>query len=54
MLKETLRLYPTAPGTSRSIDEDIVIDGIRVPGGVVAFVSRSYFTVYESDLLKVM
>uniref|UniRef100_A0A665VWH7 Cholesterol 24-hydroxylase n=1 Tax=Echeneis naucrates TaxID=173247 RepID=A0A665VWH7_ECHNA len=27
VLKETLRLYPTAPGTSREVPEDIVISG---------------------------
>ncbi|KAM9356433.1 cholesterol 24-hydroxylase-like [Pholidichthys leucotaenia] len=36
VLKETLRLYPTAPGTSRDILEDVVIDGIRIPGGCIA------------------
>uniref|UniRef100_A0A8C9WMN4 Cholesterol 24-hydroxylase n=1 Tax=Scleropages formosus TaxID=113540 RepID=A0A8C9WMN4_SCLFO len=39
VLKETLRLYPTAPGTSRWIAEDIVIDGIHVPGGMSTYVS---------------
>ncbi|XP_069807338.1 cholesterol 24-hydroxylase-like [Dendropsophus ebraccatus] len=34
VLKESLRLYPPAPGTSRYIKEDTVIDGIRIPGGV--------------------
>ncbi|XP_013874714.1 cholesterol 24-hydroxylase, partial [Austrofundulus limnaeus] len=34
VLKETLRMYPTAPGTSRQIDEDMVIDGVHIPGGV--------------------
>ncbi|XP_063079351.1 cholesterol 24-hydroxylase-like [Engraulis encrasicolus] len=32
VLKETLRLYPTAPGTTRRIAKDMVINGIRVPG----------------------
>ncbi|XP_039874188.1 cholesterol 24-hydroxylase-like isoform X2 [Simochromis diagramma] len=36
VLKETLRMYPTAPGTSRHIAEDIVIDGIHIPGGINA------------------
>ncbi|XP_063803503.1 cholesterol 24-hydroxylase-like [Pseudophryne corroboree] len=31
VLKETLRLYPTAPGTSRLIEEDLVVEGIRIP-----------------------
>ncbi|KAM6906582.1 cholesterol 24-hydroxylase-like [Lycodopsis pacificus] len=43
VLKETLRIYPTAPGTSREIQEDIVIDGIHIPGGVTCFFS-SYAT----------
>ncbi|XP_028858510.1 cholesterol 24-hydroxylase-like [Denticeps clupeoides] len=33
VLKETLRLYPTAPGTTRWAADDIVIDGIKIPGG---------------------
>uniref|UniRef100_A0A8C2Z2L7 Cholesterol 24-hydroxylase n=1 Tax=Cyclopterus lumpus TaxID=8103 RepID=A0A8C2Z2L7_CYCLU len=43
VLKETLRIYPTAPGTSRDVLEDIVIDGIHIPGGVTCFFS-SYAT----------
>ncbi|XP_037541674.1 cholesterol 24-hydroxylase-like [Nematolebias whitei] len=34
VLKETLRLYSTAPGTSRQIDKDMVIDGVHIPGGI--------------------
>ncbi|CAB1342634.1 unnamed protein product [Coregonus sp. 'balchen'] len=37
--QETLRLYPTAPGTSRFIPNDIVINGIPVPAGVSCFFS---------------
>ncbi|KAM6992081.1 cholesterol 24-hydroxylase-like [Tautogolabrus adspersus] len=37
ILKETLRLYPTAPGTSRDLLEDMVIDGVHVPPGVTLF-----------------
>ncbi|XP_075136795.1 cholesterol 24-hydroxylase-like [Leptodactylus fuscus] len=33
VLKETLRLYPTAPGTSRTSLEEIVIEGVRIPSG---------------------
>ncbi|KAM7368179.1 hypothetical protein PAMP_014425 [Pampus punctatissimus] len=43
VLKETLRIYPTAQGTSRYIPEDIVIDGIHIPGGVICVFS-SYVT----------
>ncbi|XP_037541675.1 cholesterol 24-hydroxylase [Nematolebias whitei] len=34
VLKETLRLYSTLPGISREIQEDMVIDGVHIPGGV--------------------
>ncbi|XP_043074572.1 cholesterol 24-hydroxylase [Puntigrus tetrazona] len=33
VLKETLRLYPTAPGTNRWLHEDMVINGMKIPGG---------------------
>ncbi|XP_040268461.1 cholesterol 24-hydroxylase-like [Bufo bufo] len=33
VLKETLRLYPTAPGTSRWSESDIVIEGHMIPRG---------------------
>ncbi|XP_056403255.1 HHIP-like protein 1 isoform X2 [Hyla sarda] len=33
VLKETLRLYPTAPGTSRSLEEEMVVEGVRIPAG---------------------
>ena len=39
VLKETLRLYPSAPGTSREIPEDMTISGIHIPAGVVGRVS---------------
>ncbi|XP_069807477.1 cholesterol 24-hydroxylase-like isoform X2 [Dendropsophus ebraccatus] len=31
VLKETLRLYPTAPGTSRIADEELIIEGVKIP-----------------------
>ncbi|XP_069805269.1 cholesterol 24-hydroxylase-like [Dendropsophus ebraccatus] len=31
VLKETLRLYPTAPGTSRALEEETVVEGVRIP-----------------------
>ncbi|XP_056401606.1 cholesterol 24-hydroxylase-like isoform X1 [Hyla sarda] len=34
VLKESLRLYPPAPGTTRYIKDDAVIEGIKIPGGV--------------------
>ncbi|XP_078518194.1 cholesterol 24-hydroxylase-like [Lissotriton helveticus] len=33
-LKEVLRLYPTAPGTSRWLEDELVIEGIRIPADV--------------------
>ncbi|XP_063351644.1 cholesterol 24-hydroxylase-like [Pelmatolapia mariae] len=47
VLKETLRMYPTAPGTSRHIAEDMVIDGIHIPGGFIAL-----FSFYVSGRLE--
>nr|XP_057934093.1 cholesterol 24-hydroxylase-like [Doryrhamphus excisus] len=41
VLKETLRLYPTAPGTSRDLPNDIIIDGVHVPAGA-AIIFSSY------------
>nr|XP_033503761.1 cholesterol 24-hydroxylase-like [Epinephelus lanceolatus] len=43
VLKETLRIYPTAPGTSREVLKDFVIDGIHIPGGVTCMFT-SYVT----------
>ncbi|KAK7907114.1 hypothetical protein WMY93_015726 [Mugilogobius chulae] len=36
VLKETLRLYSTAPGTNREIPVDMDINGIHIPAGVSA------------------
>uniref|UniRef100_A0A672IRN6 Cholesterol 24-hydroxylase n=1 Tax=Salarias fasciatus TaxID=181472 RepID=A0A672IRN6_SALFA len=41
VLKETLRMYATAPGTSREVLEDKVINGIKVPGGLT-YIFSSY------------
>ncbi len=49
MLKETLRLYPTAPGTARDIQEDMVIDGVHIPGGVSCVVSNLVFGLFGSS-----
>ncbi|KAG9481487.1 hypothetical protein GDO78_010616 [Eleutherodactylus coqui] len=39
VLKETLRLYPPAPGTSRLLEDDILVEGVLIPKGtpVVVF-----------------
>lgn len=34
-LKETLRLHPTAGGTSRIISSDAILSGYHVPKGVI-------------------
>ncbi|NP_001018358.1 cytochrome P450 46A1.1 [Danio rerio] len=47
VLKETLRLYPTAPGTNRWLHEDIVINGIKVPRGCSVM-----FSSYVSQRLE--
>ncbi|XP_059369215.1 cholesterol 24-hydroxylase-like [Carassius carassius] len=47
VLKETLRLYPTAPGTSRWINEDMVINGLKIPGGCAVI-----FSSYVSQRLE--
>ncbi|KAM6965515.1 cholesterol 24-hydroxylase-like [Aplochiton taeniatus] len=39
ILKETLRLYPTAPGTSRCVYKDMVISGFHIPAGLTCFFS---------------
>uniref|UniRef100_A0A3B3UCG6 Cholesterol 24-hydroxylase-like n=1 Tax=Poecilia latipinna TaxID=48699 RepID=A0A3B3UCG6_9TELE len=39
VLKETLRIYPTAPGTSREIHGDMIIDGVHLPGGFTCMLS---------------
>lgn len=43
VLKETLRLYATAPGTSRWLHEDTVISGFKVPAGC-AIIFSSYIS----------
>ncbi|CAL8313516.1 unnamed protein product [Lota lota] len=35
VLKETLRLYPSAPGTSREVSADMTIAGYNIPGGTI-------------------
>uniref|UniRef100_A0A3Q3M1N7 Cholesterol 24-hydroxylase n=1 Tax=Mastacembelus armatus TaxID=205130 RepID=A0A3Q3M1N7_9TELE len=43
VLKETLRMFSTAPGTSRELPEDMVIAGIHIPGGCTCLFN-SYVT----------
>ncbi|XP_077442861.1 cholesterol 24-hydroxylase-like [Stigmatopora argus] len=39
ILKETLRIYPTAPGTSRDLLHDLVVDGVHIPAGATCIFS---------------
>ncbi|KAJ0027054.1 hypothetical protein NQD34_018054 [Periophthalmus magnuspinnatus] len=39
VLKEALRLYPPAPGTSRELIRDMVIEGIHIPKGVTCMLN---------------
>ncbi|XP_078516271.1 cholesterol 24-hydroxylase-like [Lissotriton helveticus] len=39
VLKETLRIYPTAPGTSRLLENDTIIEGIKIPANAVLIFS---------------
>lgn len=48
VLKETLRIYPPAPGTSRDVAEDMVIDSIHIPGGFSVVVSHFLFNMFVS------
>ncbi|KAG8449139.1 hypothetical protein GDO86_015987 [Hymenochirus boettgeri] len=41
VLKESLRLYPPAPGTSRALKEEIVIEGVKIPPNIT-LVFNSY------------
>ncbi|XP_051501657.1 cholesterol 24-hydroxylase-like isoform X2 [Myxocyprinus asiaticus] len=52
---ETLRLYPTAPGTSRWLPEDMVINGLKIPRGCAVALSTyvsSRMNTFFKDPLK--
>ncbi|CAN9507650.1 unnamed protein product [Ophioblennius macclurei] len=55
VLKETLRLYATAPGTSRAVLEERVINGVKIPAGLT-YIFSSYVSsrlgVFFKDPLK--
>ncbi|KAL0963164.1 hypothetical protein UPYG_G00350550 [Umbra pygmaea] len=55
VFKETLRLYPTGPGTSRYVPEDMNINGIHIPAGV-SYMFNSYVSgrmdMFFEDPLK--
>ncbi|XP_051951444.1 cholesterol 24-hydroxylase-like, partial [Xyrauchen texanus] len=55
VLKETLRLYPSAPGTSRWLPEDMVINGLKIPRGCAVTLSTyvsSRMDTFFKDPLK--
>ncbi|XP_018416585.1 PREDICTED: cholesterol 24-hydroxylase-like [Nanorana parkeri] len=55
VLKETLRLYPSAPGTSRLLEQEMVIEGHRVPPNVTLvfnFYSFGRMEQFFNDPLK--
>ena len=39
VMKETLRMYPVGPGTTRTVQTDTVIEGIRFPKGIMIVAS---------------
>ncbi|XP_069805535.1 cholesterol 24-hydroxylase-like [Dendropsophus ebraccatus] len=43
VLKETLRLYPSLPGTNRFIEDDLIVEGVRIPKNTTVMVS-TYIT----------
>ncbi|XP_069493937.1 cholesterol 24-hydroxylase-like [Ambystoma mexicanum] len=47
VLKETLRLYPTAPVTSRLLENETVIEGVKIPANVVMIFTM--YTVGRTD-----
>ncbi|KAG8561501.1 hypothetical protein GDO81_015370 [Engystomops pustulosus] len=55
VLKETLRLYPTAPGTSRVIEEEVIIEGVRIPPrttlGFNSYIMGRMAKFYEDPLV---
>ncbi|XP_076874259.1 cholesterol 24-hydroxylase-like [Brachyhypopomus gauderio] len=51
VLKETLRIYPTAPGTSRWLHEDFVIGGLKIPAECSVIFS-SYITSRMEKFFK--
>uniref|UniRef100_A0A8B9H6X6 Cholesterol 24-hydroxylase n=1 Tax=Astyanax mexicanus TaxID=7994 RepID=A0A8B9H6X6_ASTMX len=51
VLKETLRLYATAPGTSRWLHEDSVISGFKIPAGCAVLLS-SYISSRMDKFFK--
>ncbi|XP_071970286.1 cholesterol 24-hydroxylase-like isoform X2 [Engystomops pustulosus] len=51
VLKETLRLYPTAPGTSRLLEDDFTVEGVRIPKNTSVLV-YSYVTARMEQFFK--
>ncbi|KAI1293694.1 Mitochondrial cytochrome P450 -like protein [Halotydeus destructor] len=47
VIKEALRLYPVAPFLTRRLDEDIILDGYRIPAGKM--IVMSLYTTGRSE-----
>lgn len=54
VLKESLRLYPPAWGTFRLLEEETLIDGVRVPGNTPLLVRRGPARVLSGWLVRVL
>ncbi|CAI9549529.1 unnamed protein product, partial [Staurois parvus] len=39
VLMESLRLYSPAPGTSRAVDEEIILHGVKIPANVTVMLN---------------
>ena len=51
-VKESLRLYPPAPGSARQIAEEVTVDGFRFPKGSAVIVSTCVYTSLCSLILQ--
>lgn len=54
VLKESLRLYPPAWGTFRLLEEETLIDGVRVPGNTPLLVRGGPARVLPGWLVGVL
>jgi len=50
VFKETLRLYPVAPGTARENLDEVTVDGFRIPAHSWLIVRRRFILLYGSGL----
>jgi cytochrome P450 len=51
VIKETLRLFPPVPSIARALDQEVVIDGKRIPVGVCSSAhTRAHNGTFDSSL----